>query len=238
MATWTASPSADTYNNAAVVTTGFGTSTVIIVAGGSAAESQDFNGMLRFDITTMPTTGLITATLHIHVTTIAGSNLDQRTLTIYGMTEGAGAEFLEGNGAGNPANWNSPGVGAWDVLGGASDGVLGHLTFDAEIVEGPGPSPVGGLDLNVLDLVQAAVDESYVSMGFLFDLSDMPSGTSSFQFSSKESATEVQRPVLTVTTDESGAGGDGTDRPECFQRIDMARRLRKRKLVWVRFNRL
>lgn len=240
MATWTASPSADTYNNESAATTGFGTSTVIIVAAGSAAEPQDFNGMLRFDISTMPTTGLISATLHVHVTAISGANLDQRTLTIYGMTEGSGAEFLEGNGVGNPANWNDPGVGAWDVPGGAVDGPLGHLVFDAEIVEGPGPTPVGGLDLDVLDLVQAAVNESYVTMGFLFDLSDMPSGTSSFQFQTKESATEAQRPVLTVIYDEDGIGGDsdGLDRPDNFTRIDMARRLRRRKLVWVRFNRL
>lgn len=206
MATWTASPSADTYNNVAAATTGFGTATQVTVAAGSAAEPQDFNGMVRFDITTMPTSGILSATLHIHVTLIAGANLDQRVLSVYGMTEGAGAEFLEGNGVGNPANWNEPGVGTWAVPGGASDGPLGHIDFDAEIVEGPGPVPVGALDLDVLDLVQAAVGEGYVSMGFLFSLSDMPSGTASFQFSSKENATQAQRPLLTVVTPDLNIG--------------------------------
>ena len=199
MAEWTANPSADSFNSEGEPTRGWGTTIPIrVTAGGTVFDLADDNCLIRFDISTMPTTGIIAATLTLNVETLAGATLDERTVTLIGLTEGSGAEFEEGNGVGTEANWNNWGSAtAWPVPGGASIGVLGSLQYSAASFD------VGLNALNILDIVQAAVTEGYVTLGLLIDLSDrVNSGSAQITFSPREKATVGLRPLLTVETSD------------------------------------
>ena len=194
MTRWAAYPSADCSLREGTPLTGNGTD-LFLGFGYGAAPGDIVHLVQRFDITTLPTETIITAVVELTITSINVS-LAGLSVLVYGLTEGSGAEFEEGQGLNNEANWTNFAEGAaWVPAGGATDGVLGHATLDASTLV------VGRNNLDVTDLVVAARAQGYTTLGLLYQLSGDGTGRSVIS-STRESASVAVRPLLMVTLED------------------------------------
>lgn len=154
------------------------------------------NGLLRFDLTSLPT-GASIASATLHLTTDTSS--DDHIATVHRML----TNWDEAN-----ASWNSPGNGDWQ------SGTFGSNDYDGTSYGAfvPVENDVQ-LSVNVTDLVNAWINGGVPNYGFL--LLAEGSKNRDVKWYSRDEDKEYRRPMLTVewTAPVTAARMTGTDVP-------------------------
>ena len=164
-------PSDDTYINAIQPDTNFGTDTLFQVWANSGGNRR---GLLRFDLSSIPTDAIITsATLYIYT-----SDSSTGVVTsVYRVT----SPWSE-----TTATWNSP----WSIVGGDYNNLISYASYS--------PNTANCMvTLNLTSLVSQWVNGTYQNYGMLL----LSTGNNhAFRYVSKEETTNLQnRPRLSVT---------------------------------------
>jgi uncharacterized repeat protein (TIGR02543 family) len=172
---------ADTYINEASATQNYGSETVFSIWN---RTSNRRNGLLRFDLSSIPVGATITsATLDF-----ISNNGQSGTVEIYEATN----SWTEGG-----ATWNN------------SSSLVGSTSYGSATAPGTAGSAVPSISLNASGIakIQSWVDAPSGNHGFGLKTSNA-NPNQNIDLRSREHATEADRPRLTVTYDSGGGGAE------------------------------
>jgi hypothetical protein len=190
--TQTLNPTADARLNSAATNTNYGTTTTMVLRG----VSNESRNVLQFDTSGIPSgTVIVSATLRMNVTAIAGATGNTKTINAYTVTQ----SWVEGTtAAGSGATWNSAtGAVNWTTAGGSYN--LTSVALAKQESTGTSPPPAGfttgWLTWDLTALAQEWVDGITTNNGVLI----ISTVADQMTIASGENGTATSRPQLVIT---------------------------------------